>query len=113
MRFTSPPGLELLEESNVVLEEQADLGNAVPEHRDALETHAEREAGDELGIEADGAEHVRVHHAGAEHLEPSRALAHAAAPGRVAFGDPSLSPADHAGDVHLAAGLDEREIDGD
>src|SRR2546426_5895217 len=70
---------ELAEESEVVLEEEPDLGDAVPQHRDALEPHAEREARDLLGIVAHGAEHVGVHHPGAQHLEPARALAHAAA----------------------------------
>src|SRR5258708_4042446 len=70
---------ELGEEADVVLEEQPDLGNAVPQHGDAFEAHSKREAGDLLRIVADRAEHVRMHHAGAQHLEPARTLAHAAA----------------------------------
>ena len=49
------------------------------QHRDALDAHAEREAGDLFGIVADVAQHVRMHHARAEDLEPARLLAHAAA----------------------------------
>ena len=70
---------ELLEEAQVVLVEQADVVDAVLQHRDALDAEAEREAGDLLGVVADGFEHRRVHHAAAEDLEPAGVLADAAA----------------------------------
>src|SRR5689334_4323019 len=56
--------LELLEEPQVVLEEEPDLRDRVAAHRDAFESHAEREPRDLFGVVADRAEHVRVHHAG-------------------------------------------------
>ena len=73
---------ELLEEAHVVVEVQAQVGDAVAQHRDPLDAHPEREAGDALGVVAVLAhvlEDVRVDHAGAEDLEPARALAQRAA----------------------------------
>src|SRR5208282_3342874 len=56
------PSSELLEEAQVVLEVQAQIGDAVAQHRDPLDPHAKREAGDALGVIAvfaDVGEHVR------------------------------------------------------
>src|SRR5437667_3931400 len=71
---------ELPQEADVVLEEHPDLGDPVAHHGDALESHAEGEAGDLLGIVAHGAEHLGVHHARPHNLVPPRALAHAPPP---------------------------------
>src|SRR5262245_21890862 len=49
---------ELSQEAQVVLEEHADLGDAVAHHGDALETHDEGEARDLLRVVAHGAEHL-------------------------------------------------------
>src|SRR6185436_5246738 len=68
-------GSELFQETEIVLEEETDLGNAVTKQRNALEPHAEREAGGFFGVVADRAEHVGVHHPGPQHLDPARALA--------------------------------------
>ena len=74
--------------------------DAVLQHRDPLEAHAEGEARPLLGVVAlDEAEHVRVDHAGAEDLDPARVLAGAAA----------RAVAQEAGDVELDARLGERE----
>src|SRR5438270_1160405 len=73
---TRRPASELLQEAHVVLEEQAQVGNAVLEHGDALDPHPEGEALDALGVVAlHVAEHVWVHHPRAQDLDPARALA--------------------------------------
>ena len=77
---------ELLEEAQVVLVEQPDVVDAVLQHRDALDAHAEREAGDLLRVVADRFEHGRMHHAAAEDLEPAGLLADAAAAAAAARG---------------------------
>ena len=77
---------ELLEEAQVVLVEQADVVDAVLQHRDALDAHAEREAGDLLRVVADRFEDRRMHHAAAEDLEPAGLLADAAARAAAARG---------------------------
>src|SRR5437762_14131747 len=87
---------ELAEETEIVLEEEPDLGDAVPQHRDPLEPHPEREAGHLLRIVTHGAEHVGVHHPGTEHLEPARALAHAAPPLGAVHDHGPRAPADDA-----------------
>src|SRR5262249_19461980 len=72
---------ELLQEPQVVVEEQAQVRDAVLEHRDALDAHAEREALHlvrVVAVLAHVAKHVRVDHARAEDLDPARALAQAA-----------------------------------
>src|SRR5438094_7771324 len=80
-RGASSTGLasELLEEAEVVLPEQADVGHAVAEHGDPLEPDPEGEAGDLLGVVADVAEHVRVDEPGAAEFDPAGVLAGAAA----------------------------------
>src|SRR5688572_28191560 len=95
-------GLQAAEEADVVLEEVADVADAVAEHREAVDAHAEGEARVARGVVAHALEHDRVHHAAAEDLEPARALAHAALGAAPA--------ADEALDVHLGAGLDEGEV---
>src|SRR5437667_10661194 len=78
----SPGGsYELAEEAQVVLEEEADVVDAVLEHRDPLDAHAERPPRDRLGIVSHIAEHLRVDHPRAQDLEPAR-LADAAAHAR-------------------------------
>src|SRR5699024_288199 len=61
----SPPLLllELAQEAQVVLEHQADVVDAVLEHRDALKPDAERKAGVDFRVDAAVAQHVVVHHA--------------------------------------------------
>ena len=56
-------------------EHVAQVGDAILEHGDAVEPHAEGEALVALRIEPAVADHVRVHHAGAEDLEPAAGLA--------------------------------------
>src|SRR5205085_2516663 len=103
---------ELLQEPDVVVEEHAQVGDAVLQHRDALDAHPERPALDLLGVVAvlaDVREHVRVDHAGAEDLDPAGALAEVAAYGWVGSDQGAGPPALEAGHVDLDARLGERE----
>jgi hypothetical protein len=43
---------ELLEEADVVVEVEPQVGDAVAEHRDPLDPHPEGEAGDAIGVVA-------------------------------------------------------------
>jgi len=105
----APPSSELAQEAQLVGVEEPDVVDAVLEHRHALDAETEREAGDRLGIVADGAEHRRVDQAGAEDLEPPGRLAHTA---RLTVGVATARAADHAADVDLGARFGEREIMG-
>ena len=89
----------LPEEAQVVVEEEADVVDAVLEHGDSLDAHAERPASHGLGVVAHVPEHVRVHHARAEDLEPAVLLA-----------DPApAAAAEEAEHVHLGRRLGERK----
>src|SRR5690606_21194493 len=92
---------ELVQEAQVVVGEVADVVDPVADHRRPLDTDAEGEAGDLLGVVAGGGEHGGVDHATAEHLQPSGALAHPAV---------GLAPvAVEARHVQLGRRLGERE----
>src|SRR5690606_32054637 len=69
----SLPSGKLPEEPQVVVEKRAQVVDAIAQHRQALDAHAEGEAGVALGIDADRAQHVRVDHAAAEHFQPAGA----------------------------------------
>src|SRR3954471_9076428 len=66
-----PPSSELLEETQVVLEEQPQVRDAVLEHLDPLRTHAEGEALVPLGIEPAVLEDDGVDHPGTEDGHPA------------------------------------------
>ena len=53
-------GLELLEEADVVFGEEAEVLDAVLDHRETLDAHAEGKPLAGFGIVADVAEHIRV-----------------------------------------------------
>src|SRR5262245_37311975 len=55
-------GSELAQKPQVVLVEQADIGNTVADHGNALDAEAKGPAGPKLRIPADILEHLRVHH---------------------------------------------------
>ena len=76
----------------------AQIGDAVLDHRDALDAHPEGVAV-ALRVVADVPEDARVDDARAEDLDPAALLADRAA----------LAVADVAGEVHLHRGLGERE----
>src|SRR5690606_19691916 len=65
---------ELLEKTQVVLEEQTQVVHAVTQHREPLDSHAECVAAVLLGIDAHVTEDVRMHHAAAQDLEPAAGL---------------------------------------
>src|SRR5690606_30398065 len=90
---------ELRQEPQVVVEEQAQVIDAIAQHGQTLHAHAEGEALEFLGIDAGHAQHVRVHHAAAHDLQPAGLLADAAA----------LAGAHHALHVDLGGWLGERE----
>src|SRR4030095_14740835 len=86
---------ELLEEAHVLLVEQSAVLDAVLQHGDALDPHAECEAGHALGVIAHRLEDRWMHHATPENLDPAGLLADRAA------GAATLV----ATDVDLGAGL--------
>src|SRR5512133_1430855 len=71
--------LELLQVAEVVLPVQPQVRDPVPEHRDAVDPEAEREAGPALGVVADFAEHIWIDDAATAHLDPTGPLADIAA----------------------------------
>src|SRR4030081_1647803 len=86
------------EPAHVALEQLAQVGHAVFEHRDAIDAHAPGKALIDVGIDAAGAQHVRVHHAAAQNLEPV-----------LAFAEADLALVAPALDVDLERGLGERK----
>ena len=103
-RFMGPVVLEcrveLVEETHVVLEIEAQVFHAVFEHRDAFNTHAEGEARVFFGVYAVCPQYVGVNHAAAHDFEPAGTLAHRAA----------LAPAEVARYVDLGRRFGEGEI---
>src|SRR5689334_24462813 len=89
------------EPAQVRLEEGAQVRNAIFEHRDAIEAHAESPALIALRVEPARLDDGRMHHAAAQDLEPRRALA-----------DLHLATFPGAVDVDLHRRLGEREMRG-
>src|SRR5881296_2943263 len=92
------PG-ELRQEPQIVLEEQADVVDAMLEHGDAVDPEAEREPGEALRVVSHLLENGGVDHARSTHLDVPGSLAAAAA----------RAVAEDAGDVVFRARLHERE----
>ena len=63
--------LKLLEETQIVLEEQADVGDAVLSHGEALDAEAEGPTGVFFTVDTDGVEDVRIDHTTAAHFHPA------------------------------------------
>src|SRR3546814_15378012 len=57
---------ELLKKTQIVVEEQPQIVDAVAQHRHALHAHAERVAGIFFGIDTDRLQHLRMHDARSE-----------------------------------------------
>src|SRR5438093_7149144 len=95
----SPARLELLEEPDVVLPQDPDVGDAEPDHGEPVVAAPEREPGPSLRVVADGLQHARMHHAGAHRLDPAREATRPAA----------AATADEARHLNLRARLDERK----
>ena len=68
-------GNKLVEETAVVLGEEAQVLDLIFEVRDTLDTHAECEAGIFLGVDTACFEDVGVHHAATEDFDPAGAFA--------------------------------------
>src|SRR5581483_9891239 len=108
LRVRRSPSAELLQEADVVVVEQAQIGNPVLEHGDPFHTHAEGEALNLLWVVAvvpHVLEHIRIDHPGAQDLDPCRALAQRAA---LAVSRDAVGAVE-AGHVDLDARLRERE----
>ena len=90
---------ELPEKSDVVLEQQPDIIDAVMKHGDPLNAHSEGKARVFLRVVPDMSEHLRVDHTAAEALDPP------------CFGtDPAPLPAaNDASHVNLGTGLGKGE----
>src|SRR5205807_468098 len=95
----SPARLELLEEPDVVLPQDPDVGDAEPDHGEPIVAAPEREPGPALRVVSDGLQHARMDHAGAHRLDPTREATRPAAP----------AAADEARHLDLRARLDERK----
>lgn len=63
--------LELVEESQVIFEEQADVGDVVFSHGEPFYAEAEGPAGVSFAVYAYSVEYVRINHAAAAHLDPA------------------------------------------
>src|SRR4051812_40163686 len=85
--------------AQVGLEKGSEVGNAVFEHRYAVDAHAEGETLKFLRVEPGGAQHLRVYHPAAQDFEPVTALA-----------DNELVARAPAPDVHLGRGFGEGEV---
>src|SRR5688572_11993154 len=70
--FIGAASCELAQEAHVVVEKTAQVIDTVAQHREALDTETEGEAGVTLRIDADVAQDVRMDHAAAEHFQPAR-----------------------------------------
>src|SRR5512140_3040156 len=71
--MTSYPSRKLPQEAHVVLEERAQVGDAITQHRQALDAHAEGKTGVALRVDAAVGQHGGMDHAAAEYFEPARA----------------------------------------
>lgn len=88
---TSVGSLELTEETDIVLGEEAEVAHLIFQIGDALDTHAEGEAAVDLRVNAAGLKDIGIHHAAAKDFNPAGVLAERA----------SLAAAEVAGYIHL------------
>src|SRR5205823_1868747 len=91
---------ELLQEAQVVLIEEADVVDAVAQHRHPLEPEPKRRPAVLGGVDLAVFEHDRMDHPAAADLDPTGVLADATA----------AAVANVAGHVELGARLDERKV---
>ena len=70
MQSCSEGSLELPQEPQIPLEEEADVRDLVADHEHALHAETESEALPLVRIDPDVPEHLRMHHAAAHHLQP-------------------------------------------
>src|SRR6266542_560688 len=98
MECSPLPG-ELLEEPDVALPQQADVGDAEADHGESVVPHPESEPRVALGVVAHVLQHPRVHHPRPGGLDPAGVAARPAA----------LATAHEARHLDLSPRLDERE----
>ena len=94
--------LELLQETDIVLEIEADVIGTVLEHGHAFDSEAEGETAVFGTVDTAVFQDVGIHHAAAENLDPTGVFAKVAA----------CAAADVAGDVHFRGWFREREVRG-
>src|SRR3984893_8156828 len=88
---------ELPQKAHIVVQEQAEIGDVVLQHRQPVQPGAEGEARIVLRVDAAVAKHLRMHHPGAEDFQPA-ALAAATA------GAPADSAGHSCPDARLGKG---------
>src|SRR5699024_1825273 len=98
--FSSYPLSELFQEPVVVLIQQTHIVDFIFQQRDTLQPHAESKSGVHFRVDTAHLEHMGMHHAASQDLDPAGSLTETA----------SLSAAFKAGNIHLGAGLCEREM---
>src|SRR6185437_1713762 len=69
--FIAATSSELAQEAQIVLVEQAQIVDAVAQHREAIGSHAERDPLPPLGVDVHGAKHVRMHLSRTRDLQPA------------------------------------------
>ncbi len=106
-RRAGATALELAQEAHIAFKQHAQVGHVVLQAGNALDAHAEGEAGVHLGVDARHAKDVRVHHAAAQDLDPTGALAHAALLAVVQMAGAAAHAAAHVG---FSGRLGEREV---
>ena len=91
----------MLEPADIAVEEGAEVIHAVFQHRQAIDSAAEREALPFVRVEAEVRDHARMHHPAPEHLHPALLAA-----------DHPASLLHRPADVDLGGWLGEREVGG-
>jgi hypothetical protein len=94
-RLSGSKKLKLLQKAHIVFIKQLHIVNAVFQHGNALNAHAEGISGINFRIIVHKTVNGRVHHAGTQDLQPAG----------VGTGAAALAFADHATDIHLGARL--------
>ena len=96
-------------ETDVALDEVAQVGGPGTEHDGAVDAHAEGETRVGLGVDPAGPQHARVDHPAAAPLDPS--LGTAGPAGTIGVAD-GIAVADEALEIDLGRRLGEREVVG-
>ena len=99
-RVLKLPGSKLLQKTQVILEKQPQIADAVTQHGQALHTHAKRKAREIFRIDTAIGEHIGMHHPATHDFEPA-----------ALFADPAArAPALSALNIHFRRWLGERKI---
>ena len=92
--------MELPQKLKVILEEQAQIVDAITQHRQAFDPHSKSIAAIGFAVDIDGLEHFGVDHSAAHDFQPSGLAAHTAA----------FAVAHHTFDIDFSGRLGKREI---